>query len=115
MTDYKVTQSVELPEKHFPVVSLGVGGIVKDSHYPAYKKAGFPVAGLYDLNTERAVEMRKLFNVPAVYDSLEAAVSQAPTDAIFDIALPPTAILDLRPHIPDAPTFLTPTPMLTNL
>jgi len=101
MAEYTVTQGVELPEKRYPVVSIGAGGIVKDSHYPAYKKAGFSVAGLYDINAERAAEMATSFGVPIVYDSLDAALTESPAEAIFDVALPANAILDVLPRIPD--------------
>ena len=37
------------PSKKHPIVIIGTGGIVKDAHLPAYKKAGFEVIGLYDL------------------------------------------------------------------
>ena len=112
---FKITQAVGLPEKPRPIVSIGAGGIVKDSHYPAYKKASFQVAGLYDLNPARAAEMAKLFNVPVIYESLADAVIRAPSDAIFDIALPSSAILDVLPHIPDGRSVLIQKPMGNNL
>jgi predicted dehydrogenase len=113
--DFTITQNVDLPEKPRPIVSIGAGGIVKDSHYPAYKKAGFPVAGLYDLNPARAAEMAELFGVPVIYESLADAVSNAPPDAIFDVALPASAILGVLPHIPDGRSVLIQKPMGNNL
>ena len=37
-----------------PIVSIGAGGIVHDSHLPAYRKAGFPVIALIDPDREKA-------------------------------------------------------------
>ena len=80
--DYKITQTVLLPEKPRPIASIDTGGIVKDSHYPAYQKAGFTVAGLYDLNPVRSAEMAELFHVSIIYPLLADAASQAPADAL---------------------------------
>ena len=88
---------------------------MKDSHYPAYKKAGFTVAGLYDLNQVRSAEMAELFHVPIIYPSLADVVSQAPADAIFDIALPSPALMDVLPYIPDGRSVLIQKPMGENL
>ena len=38
----------ELPKNKKPIVIIGAGGIVSDAHLPAYKKANFPVRGIYD-------------------------------------------------------------------
>jgi len=43
-----LSQTWPIPSKLSPIVIIGTGGIVKDAHLPAYKKAGFQVAGLYD-------------------------------------------------------------------
>ncbi len=115
MAGFQICQTIDLPEKPQPIVSLGAGGIVKDSHYPAYRKAGFPIAGLYDLNPDRAAEMKKLFDVPRIYSSLDEAIADAPSDAIFDIAVPASAILDIIPRIPDGRSVLIQKPMGENL
>ena len=41
------SQTWPKPSKLHPIVIIGTGGIVKDAHLPAYKKAGFEVNGLY--------------------------------------------------------------------
>lgn len=38
--------TVVLPDHPRPIVMIGAGGIVKDAHLPAYRKAGFTVWGL---------------------------------------------------------------------
>ena len=80
--DYKITKTVLLPEEPRPILSIGTGGIVKDSHYAAYKKAGFTVAGLYDLNPARTIEMAQLFDVSITCPSLANAIGQAPAYAL---------------------------------
>mgnify|MGYP001782653127 FL=1 len=40
----------EMPEKARNIVIVGAGGIVSGSHLPAYKMAGYPVVGIYDLD-----------------------------------------------------------------
>ena len=42
------------PKVARPIVMIGSGGIVHDAHLPAYRKAGFPVAALVDVNREKA-------------------------------------------------------------
>src|SRR5437667_185907 len=109
--NYEIVQAVELPEKPRPIVSIGAGGIVEDSHYPAYRKAGFTVAGLFDINASRAAQMSQKFNVSSVYDSIAEAVGQAPADAIFDVAVPASAILDVLRQLPDDRAVLIQKPM----
>ena len=41
-------QAWPMPSTPRPIVIIGAGGIVKDAHLPAYRKAGFLVAGPYD-------------------------------------------------------------------
>ena len=100
-----------LPVSPAPIVSIGAGGIVHDAHYPAYHKAGFPVAGLYDANTARAQQMATQWCVPAVYASLAEAVAGAPPDAIFDVAVPASAILDILTALPAARSVLIQKPL----
>jgi predicted dehydrogenase len=57
-----------------PNVLLGAGGIVRDAHLPAYRLAGFPVAGLYDRHRTQAQALAARFGVPRVYRSLAEAV-----------------------------------------
>jgi len=43
-----------MPENPAPIIVIGAGGIVKDAHLPAYRKAGFQVQGIYDQNSAKA-------------------------------------------------------------
>jgi predicted dehydrogenase len=108
---YEIIQSVQLPSRPPPIVSIGTGGIVEDSHYPAYRKVGFTVAGLYDAKPERARQMAAKFGVPIVYESLAEAAAQAPAEAVFDVAVPASAILGILRQLPDGRGVLIQKPM----
>ena len=69
-------QSWPLPRKQHAIDIIAAGGIVRDAHLPAYRKAGFPVAGIYDPDPEQAHARAREFDIPRVYESLEEAVSQ---------------------------------------
>lgn len=84
-----------------PITIIGAGGIVRDAHLPAYRKAGFPVAAVCDRNRQRAQELAATFGIPAVYGNVVEAIAAAPADGVFDLATPPEAfveILNLLPH-----------------
>lgn len=102
-------QAWPLPSKPRPIVILGSGGIVRDAHMPAYRKAGFPVAGVFDLNRGRAEALARDFEIPAVFDSLETAV--ATPGAVFDIAAPPTEHAALLKALPEGASVLVQKPM----
>lgn len=73
---------------------IGAGAIVNVAHLPAYRKAGFHVAGITDLDQNRAAETARQFNVPNVYPSVEALLND-PAVEIVDIAVPPWQQLEL--------------------
>ena len=98
-----------------PIVILGAGGIVKDAHLPAYRLAGFPVAGLYDPAPGRAHALAQTFGVPRVYASLAEAVGTAPPGAVFDAAVPASALPDLLAALPDGAPVLMQKPFGENL
>ena len=60
------SQTWPMPSKRNPIIIIGIGGIVKDAHLPAYKKAGFEVAGLYDVDKEKAEVLAKDFEIISV-------------------------------------------------
>jgi predicted dehydrogenase len=91
-----------------PIVIIGAGGIVADAHLPAYQLTGFPVAGLYDLDAGRARALADKWNIPA-FATLEQAI--ATPNAVYDLALPPAAHLDVLPKLPDGAAVLLQKPM----
>jgi predicted dehydrogenase len=99
------------PEVALPIVVIGAGGIVHDAHLPAYRKAGFPVAALVDVNREKAEALAKEFAIPFCGTSIAEAVRFAPKDAVFDVAVPAGKLLDVLPQLPDGAAVLLQKPM----
>lgn len=115
MTSFDIKQSVMLPANPPPIMSIGLGGIVHDAHYPAYQIAGFDVIGGYDLDADRAALMKEKFSIPSIYSSIEELVASAPQDVIYDVAVPGSAVIDVLQHIPDGSAVLIQKPMGENL
>lgn len=101
-------QGWPMPSAPRTIVIIGTGGIVKDAHLPAYRKAGFTVAGLYDTDRDRAVALAAEWDIPTTFDSLEAA---AQADAVFDVAAPPVAHAAILGALPEGATVLLQKPM----
>lgn len=111
MPQIEFVQKPVLPVTPRPVVLIGAGGIVHDAHLPAYRKAKFPVVGIYDPNLERASSLAREFSVDRVFPSLQSAVSEAPSGAVFDIAVPAQEIVTVLPHLPAGCGVLIQKPM----
>lgn len=94
-----------------PIVIIGAGGIVNTAHLPAYKLAGYQVAGIYDVNKEKAQETAANFNIPQVYDSLQQAVDHAADAVVFDVAVPGAQIMNILQQLPAKATVLMQKPM----
>ncbi|MCC7264776.1 MAG: Gfo/Idh/MocA family oxidoreductase [Candidatus Latescibacteria bacterium] len=67
----------------------GAGGIVNDAHLPAYRKAGFKVRGIFDLDGDKAEQTAARYEIPKVYSSLEELAGD-PVVQIVDVAVPAT-------------------------
>ena len=87
---------------------IGAGGIARDGHLPAYRKAGFPVAGVYDLDPARSRALADRFGIPAVHASLAEAVRQP--GCAFDLATPPGAFEEILAALPRGATVLVQKP-----
>ena len=96
------------PSQPRPIVIIGAGDIVRDAHLPAYVKAGFPVAGVYDLDPKVAEKRSQEFKL-RVFRSIEEAVSIP--GAIFDLATPPKAHEAALAQLPDNSTVVVQKPM----
>ena len=101
-------QSWPMPSSPHPIVIVGTGGIVKDAHLPAYRKAGFSVSGLYDLDRARAETLASEWDIPQIFSSLEEAAAQ---DAVFDVAAPPVAHRQILSALPEGAAVLLQKPM----
>jgi predicted dehydrogenase len=103
-----LVQSWPLPANPRPIVTFGAGSIVTDGHYPAYRKAGFPIAGLYDPDTAKAEAVAAKWNTRA-FASIEEAL--AVEDALFDLATPPAAHAGILARLPEGAPALIQKPM----
>jgi predicted dehydrogenase len=115
MLQLELNQKPRLPRVPRPIVLIGAGGIARDAHLPAYRNAGFPVAGIYDVNGERARSLACQFSIDRVFASLQSASSEAPSHAVFDVAVPASEILEVLPHLPDGRGVLIQKPLGENL
>ncbi len=105
-------QSWPAPSQVRPIVLIGAGGIVRDAHLPAYRKAGFPVAGIYDINRDAAAARANEFGVPLLASMAEAVrVKQA----VFDLATPPGEHEAALKQLPDDSVVVIQKPMGRNL
>lgn len=111
MPSFDLRQTATLPANPPPIVSIGLGEIVNHAHYPAYRLAGFEVVGGFDIDSDRAAIMRDEFNIPRLYDSLSQTIASAPENAVFDIAVPGSAIAEILPAIPRGRAVLIQKPM----
>jgi len=109
----KLRQSWPRPSRLRPIVIIGAGDIVRDAHLPAYRKAGLPVTGVFDLRREVAEARAKEFNLPRVFASVAEAT--AVPDAIFDLGVPPKSQEAALEKLPDGAAVLSQKPMGNSL
>ncbi len=100
-----------MPARTFPIAIIGTGGIVRDAHLPAYRKAAFPVWGLVNRSRARAEALAAEFAIPNVFDTLEEMVAAAPKDVVYDLALPASMFADSLRKLPDGAFVLIQKPM----
>ncbi len=106
-----ITYKPIMPETTMPIIIIGAGGIVKDAHLPAYKKAGFNVAGITNRTKEKAESLAEQFKIPMVYTSVADAVQHAPANTVYDITIMPDKFIETLQQIPDGSAVLLQKPM----
>ena len=107
-----MTTQLNMPQNSKPIVIIGAGGIVTDSHLPAYRKAGFRVLGLYDRDYQKAQSVASQWDIPHTCQTIEELVSLAGSeDCVFDIAVPASEILPILQKIPSQAGVLIQKPM----
>jgi len=80
-----------VPPKHdYGIGLVGAGGIVNDAHLPAYRKAGFRVLAITDVNRAAAERTAARFEIPKVCESLDELL-ETPGIDIVDVAVPAAA------------------------
>jgi predicted dehydrogenase len=108
VTAPNLRQSWPRPTRPRPIVIIGAGGIVNDAHLPAYRLAGYPVAGIFDIDRGRAETLATKWNLKPLASLGEAV---AVPDAVFDLATPPAAHFDLLDSLPEGAAVLMQKPM----
>lgn len=107
----ELIQNWPAPTTAKPVLIIGAGGIVRDAHLPAYKKAGIPVHGVTDLDAAKSQSLSDEWSIPEIYGSVADAVAACGTDVIYDIAVPPHVIASILQQLPDTAAVLIQKPM----
>jgi predicted dehydrogenase len=102
-------QSWPRPSAPRPIVVIGAGSIVRDAHLPVYKRLGFTVAGIFDVNSKASHERAAAFAIPRVFESIDEAASMR--DVVFDVAIPPQNIAGVLERLPSGAAVLIQKPM----
>ncbi|MDX3924655.1 MAG: Gfo/Idh/MocA family oxidoreductase [Shinella sp.] len=100
------------PSRPRPIVIFSAGSIVGDAHLPAYRKGGFPVAGLFDPDVAKAKALAAQWGIRAFATETEAL---AVDGAIFDLATPPSAHAAILSKLPRGAFALIQKPMGSDL
>ena len=105
----ELTQAWPRPSQPRAIAIIGSGAIVRTAHLPVYRRLGYPVAGVYDVNCAVAKETAAMFNVDRVFHSLEEAC--AVDGVIYDLAVPGDQILGILKRLPPGSGVLMQKPM----
>ena len=114
-SQFTIDQSIHIAKQILPIFIIGAGGIVKNAHLPAYKKAGFRIAGIFDIDHEKACSTAKQFGISSVYKTIEEVTGAAGINCVYDIAVPANKLTDVLHHLPPKCNVLMQKPMGENL
>lgn len=104
----ELRQAWPRPSRPRPIVIIGAGGIVNDAHLPAYRLGAFPVAGIFDIDRGRAEALAAKWGLKVFSSLAEAAAVE---HAVFDLATPPAAHLEVLGALPPGSVALIQKPM----
>jgi len=105
----ELTQAWPRPAHPRPIVVIGAGAIVRTAHLPVYRRLGYPVAGIVDVDAEAARAAAREFAIDTVYGSLADAVKAA--SVIFDVAVPGDQVVGILEQLPRGAAVLMQKPM----
>jgi predicted dehydrogenase len=105
----ELTQAWPRPSRPRPIALIGAGAIVRTAHLPAYRRLGYPVAGVYDVNCAAARQTAAMFDVERVFHSLDEAC--VPDGLVYDLAVPGDQIADILERLPRGSGVLMQKPM----
>ena len=112
--DSKLQQFWKMPTNAKPIIVIGAGDIVNDAHMPAYKKAGFSVVGVFDIDGTKALELAEKWGVKQIFSSISEA-SASGTEYVYDVAVPPSVMVEVLEQLPNNVAVLIQKPMGENL
>jgi predicted dehydrogenase len=93
--DLDLQHSIPPPARSdFGIGAIGAGFIMRDVQLPAYREAGFRVAGILSRRVEMAQAVATQYAIPRVYSSLDEMLDD-PAVQILDIAVPPDLQLEI--------------------
>lgn len=104
-------QNWPAPNNPKPITIVGAGGIVRDAHLPAYNQAGLKVCAVTDLDAGRRSALAADHDIGKVYGSVADAVAALGTTCVYDVAVPPVAILSVLRDLPEHAAVLIQKPM----
>lgn len=93
-----------------PIFVIGAGSIVRDAHLPAYRDAGFPIAGIFDIDSARARALGAEFAVRAFERREEFIDACMRSHGVIDLALPPRAVATTLRDLPEGSLVLVQKP-----
>lgn len=99
------------PTGPLPIVLIGAGGIVRDAHLPAYAKAGLTVAAVAEIDKDRRAALAADFAVPDPCQRGRSRGRAWRNSVIYDVAVPPGAIVPILRDLPDGAAVLIQKPM----
>lgn len=109
MVTTALSQAWPRPSHPRPIVLIGAGSIARAAHLPAYRRAGFQVAGIVDASRDAAARTAAEFDVGRVYPGIgEAAAAEG---VVFDVAVPGSATLGVLERLPRGAAVLVQKPM----
>lgn len=77
-------------DHHAPIAIVGAGAIVDVAHLPAYRKTSLPLAGIFDIDQQRATEVAQRHRIERVYSSLDELIGDQDVEVV-DVAVVPDA------------------------
>lgn len=102
-------QSWPKPSRPRSIVLVGAGGIAESAHLPAYREAGLEVRGLFDVRADAATALAEKYGIGRVYSSLAEAAAEP--DTVFDLTVPPGAVLGVLEALPAGAPVLIQKPL----
>jgi len=109
----ELTQAWPRPSQPRPIALIGGGAIVRTAHLPAYRRLGYPVAGVFDVNCASARQTAAMFDIDRVFHSLDEAC--ALEGVVYDLAVPGDQILEILKRLPEGSGVLMQKPMGADL